>query len=204
MEDKTREERLRWFGNIKRRNIEAPIRRCEWLAAVGSRRGRGRPMKSWGEVIRWDMAQLELTEEMALDERDLRQVHLVTSQARIPVTPRSSVFLSHRDDVFKRFEISAKSLLGRSSQHSMPYSQQMSHTAYPKEDSIQTVERSFRVYNKSTLCVEEPVRATFDDNNSMDDKGIIAGDEDINQDASKTNESQQQKKSTNNNNELTK
>nr|XP_016515343.1 PREDICTED: uncharacterized protein LOC107832054 [Nicotiana tabacum] len=63
------EARLRWFGHVKRRSIEAPVRRCGRLASVGSRRGRGRHKKSWGEVIRWDMAQLELTEEMALDRR---------------------------------------------------------------------------------------------------------------------------------------
>ncbi|XP_019240349.1 PREDICTED: uncharacterized protein LOC109220340 [Nicotiana attenuata] len=69
VEDKIREARLRWFGHVKRRSIEAPVRRCERLASVGSRRGRGRPKNSWGEVIRREMAQLELTEDMALDRR---------------------------------------------------------------------------------------------------------------------------------------
>nr|XP_009593913.1 uncharacterized protein LOC104090513 isoform X1 [Nicotiana tomentosiformis] len=48
VEDKMREARLRWFGYVKRRSIEAPIRRCERLVLVGIRRGRGRPKKSWG------------------------------------------------------------------------------------------------------------------------------------------------------------
>ncbi|XP_075087869.1 uncharacterized protein LOC142169844 [Nicotiana tabacum] len=72
MEDKMWEARLRWFGHVKRTSIEAPVRRCERLASVGSMRGRGRPKKSWGEVIRWDMAQLELTENMGLNRRVLR------------------------------------------------------------------------------------------------------------------------------------
>uniref|UniRef100_A0A1U7YLA6 Uncharacterized protein LOC104250021 n=1 Tax=Nicotiana sylvestris TaxID=4096 RepID=A0A1U7YLA6_NICSY len=41
VEDKMRESRLRWFGHIKRRNIDAPVRRCERLAMESLRRGRG-------------------------------------------------------------------------------------------------------------------------------------------------------------------
>ncbi|XP_070043178.1 uncharacterized protein [Nicotiana tomentosiformis] len=69
VEDKMREARLRWFRHVKRRSIEAPVRRCEQLAAVGSMRGRDRLKKSWGEVIRRDKVQLELTEDMALYRR---------------------------------------------------------------------------------------------------------------------------------------
>ncbi|XP_070049847.1 uncharacterized protein [Nicotiana tomentosiformis] len=72
MENKKRKARLRWFGHIMKRSIEAPVRRCERLASVGIGRGRDRPKKFWGEVIRWDMAQLELTEDMALDRRVLK------------------------------------------------------------------------------------------------------------------------------------
>ncbi|XP_019265512.1 PREDICTED: uncharacterized protein LOC109243073 [Nicotiana attenuata] len=49
VDDKIREARLRWFGHVKRRSIEALVRRCERLASMGSRRGRGRLKKSWGE-----------------------------------------------------------------------------------------------------------------------------------------------------------
>ncbi|XP_070050511.1 uncharacterized protein [Nicotiana tomentosiformis] len=69
VEDKMRDARLRWFGHVKRRSIETPVRKCERLALAGSRSGRGRHRKSWGEVIKRDMAQLELTEDMALDRR---------------------------------------------------------------------------------------------------------------------------------------
>ena len=77
MNSKLLKAKLRWSGYVKRRSIDAPVRRCERLASVGSRRGRGRPKKSWGEVIRQDMAQLELTEDMALDRRVWRSKIMV-------------------------------------------------------------------------------------------------------------------------------
>ncbi|KAG5612483.1 hypothetical protein H5410_023764 [Solanum commersonii] len=36
------------------------------------RRGRGRPKKYWGEVIRQDMAQLHITEDMTLNRKEWR------------------------------------------------------------------------------------------------------------------------------------
>ncbi|XP_070005283.1 uncharacterized protein [Nicotiana sylvestris] len=68
-EDKMRESRPRWFGHIKRRSIDAPVRRCERLAMESLRRDRGRPKKYWGKVIRQDMALLQLTEDMIIDRR---------------------------------------------------------------------------------------------------------------------------------------
>ncbi|PHT99388.1 Protein translocase subunit SecA [Capsicum chinense] len=67
--DKMREAKLRWFGHVKRRCTTALARRCERLVIVGTRKGRGRPKKYWGEVIRQDMAQLRITEDMALDNK---------------------------------------------------------------------------------------------------------------------------------------
>lgn len=46
--------------------------RCESLVVVGLRRGRGRPKKNWGEVIRQDMKHLQLIEDMTLDKRAWR------------------------------------------------------------------------------------------------------------------------------------
>ncbi|WMV15452.1 hypothetical protein MTR67_008837 [Solanum verrucosum] len=70
--DKLREARLRWFGHVKRRCADAPLRRCEELVVDGTRRGRGRPKKYWGEVIRQDLAQLRITEDMTLDRKEWR------------------------------------------------------------------------------------------------------------------------------------
>ncbi|KAL3363598.1 hypothetical protein AABB24_012720 [Solanum stoloniferum] len=70
--DKLREVRLRWFGHVKRRCTDAPVRRSEGLVVEGTRRGRGRPKKYWGEVIRQDLAQLRITEDMTLDRKEWR------------------------------------------------------------------------------------------------------------------------------------
>jgi len=46
IEDRIREARLRWFNHISRRNIDAPVRRCEKIERPEYRRNRGRPKKS--------------------------------------------------------------------------------------------------------------------------------------------------------------
>ncbi|VFQ79507.1 unnamed protein product [Cuscuta campestris] len=67
MEDKLWEARLRWFGHVRRRDVDAHVRRCESITVIGGSRGRGRPRKNWKEMIRQDLGLLELTEDMALD-----------------------------------------------------------------------------------------------------------------------------------------
>ncbi|KAF3629834.1 hypothetical protein FXO37_28740 [Capsicum annuum] len=69
VEDKMREGRLRWFGRVMRRGTDAPVRRCERLALDDFRRRRGRPKKYWREVIKYDMEQLQLTEDITLDRK---------------------------------------------------------------------------------------------------------------------------------------
>ncbi|XP_070031856.1 uncharacterized protein [Nicotiana tomentosiformis] len=66
---KLRESRLRWFGHVRRRDTDAPVRRCERLTVAGLRKGRGRPRKYWGEVIRQDMLVFHLTEDMTSDRK---------------------------------------------------------------------------------------------------------------------------------------
>ncbi|XP_070013666.1 uncharacterized protein [Nicotiana sylvestris] len=69
VDDKMHEARLRWFGHARRRSLDAPVKRCELLALGGTRIGRGRPKKYWGEVIRQDMTRLQISEDMALDRK---------------------------------------------------------------------------------------------------------------------------------------
>ena len=46
LEEKLREFRLRWFGHVKRRCVNAPVRRYEKISISHYRRGRGRPKMS--------------------------------------------------------------------------------------------------------------------------------------------------------------
>ena len=55
IDDKLRESRLRWFGHVKRRSADTPVRRCERVSISEGRTGRGRPKKSLDEVIREDL-----------------------------------------------------------------------------------------------------------------------------------------------------
>lgn len=52
IEDKMLEAKLRWFGHVKRRGTNTPLRRCGRLALVDLRRGRDGPKRYCGEVIR--------------------------------------------------------------------------------------------------------------------------------------------------------
>ena len=69
IEDKMREARFCWFGHIRRRPRDAPVRRCEMMECPKYRRSRGRPKKSWSEVIRQDLKTLGLVEDMAHDRK---------------------------------------------------------------------------------------------------------------------------------------
>ncbi|KAF3645208.1 hypothetical protein FXO38_19763 [Capsicum annuum] len=88
VECKMREARLIWFGHVKRRGMDAPVRRCERLTLDGFRRGRGRPKKYWGEVIRRDNEQLQLTEDMTLDRKFMPNVIQGTNYMFASYTPQ--------------------------------------------------------------------------------------------------------------------
>ena len=69
IEDKMRETRFKWFGHVKRRNMDASMRRCEMINIPEGRKGRGQSKKSLDEVIRDDLKVVELTEDIAQDRR---------------------------------------------------------------------------------------------------------------------------------------
>jgi len=69
IEDKMRETRLRWFGHVKRRSVDTPVRSCERINTLVGKRERGRPKKSSDEVIREDLKVVGLTEDMAQYKR---------------------------------------------------------------------------------------------------------------------------------------
>ena len=69
IEDKMREIRLRWFGHVKRRSVDAPVKRCEMINIPEGKRGRGPPKKSLDEVIREDLKVVCLTEDLTQDRK---------------------------------------------------------------------------------------------------------------------------------------
>ena len=46
LKEKLRETRLRWFGHVKMRSVNAPLRRCEAIDLLQCRIRRGRPKTS--------------------------------------------------------------------------------------------------------------------------------------------------------------
>ena len=52
IEEKMRENRLLWFGHVRRRPTDEPVRRVERIKLGQAKRAQGRPKKTWMEVIR--------------------------------------------------------------------------------------------------------------------------------------------------------
>ncbi|KAL6495852.1 hypothetical protein OROGR_030415 [Orobanche gracilis] len=66
IEDKMMENRLRWFGHVRRRPVDAPVRRLESWGTINIVKGRGRPKKTWIKLIENDMRFLGIGESMIL------------------------------------------------------------------------------------------------------------------------------------------
>ncbi|CAH9091174.1 unnamed protein product [Cuscuta epithymum] len=66
IKDKMQESRLRWFGHVRRRPNDAPVRRLEGWREQTKIRGRGRPKQTGIRGIRTNMRLLGLDEIMAL------------------------------------------------------------------------------------------------------------------------------------------
>ena len=63
-----RKMRLRWFGHVKRRDVNSILRRAMELEVEG-RRPVGRRKKTWSKVVEEDMRKLNITEDMAEDRK---------------------------------------------------------------------------------------------------------------------------------------
>ncbi|KAL6577117.1 hypothetical protein OROMI_011393 [Orobanche minor] len=64
IEDKMMENRLRWFGHVRRRPVDAPVRRLESWGTNNIVKGRGRPKRTWIKLIENDMRFLGIGESM--------------------------------------------------------------------------------------------------------------------------------------------
>ncbi|XP_052193027.1 uncharacterized protein LOC127801710 [Diospyros lotus] len=67
IEEKMRETRLRWFGHVKRRPRDTHVRRVDEMEQLVKKRGRGRPKKTLGETLKFDMKCMDLNEDMTKD-----------------------------------------------------------------------------------------------------------------------------------------
>jgi len=77
-----RKSRLRWFGHVKRREQDQSIKRA-FMHVVDGASGRGRPRKTWYEVIRKDLKFVNLNEEDTGDRAKWRNaVRNVTANPR--------------------------------------------------------------------------------------------------------------------------
>ena len=74
IEEKMVKSRLRWFGHVKRRPIEAPVRRVDQVFNEPITRGRGRPRKTIGETIRKDLDLNRLHDDLVYDRAQWRRL----------------------------------------------------------------------------------------------------------------------------------
>ena len=78
----TRKARLRWFGHVYRREPEEGIKKAFSIKVEG-KTDRGRPRKTWYEVIKNDLREIRATEEDTLDRVKWRSiVRSVTANPR--------------------------------------------------------------------------------------------------------------------------
>jgi hypothetical protein len=74
IEEKMVESRLRWFGHVRRRPLEAPVRRVDQMADSPRVRGRGRPRKTIGETIKRNLELNSLHEGMVSNRVQWRRM----------------------------------------------------------------------------------------------------------------------------------
>ena len=67
--EKTREARLRWYGHLRRKDDGYIGRRMLRMELPGKRK-RGRPKRRFMDVVKEDMAEVEVTEEDTVDRNN--------------------------------------------------------------------------------------------------------------------------------------
>ena len=70
-----KQRRLRWYVHVMRMGDDRWVKKCQAIQVEGVR-GRGRPRKTWAEVIKADLKALKLTKAMTSDRDDWRDAVL--------------------------------------------------------------------------------------------------------------------------------
>ena len=71
--EKAREARLRYFGHVKRREDDEPVKKAMLMPVTG-RRSVGRQRVRWRDVLKRDMNELECREEDAMDRSRWKRI----------------------------------------------------------------------------------------------------------------------------------
>ena len=67
IEEKLIQHRLRWFGHVQWRPLEAPVRSGILKRADNVKSGRGRPKLTWDESVKRDLKEWNISKELAMD-----------------------------------------------------------------------------------------------------------------------------------------
>ena len=80
IEEKLRENRLRWFEHVYRRPADAVVKRVDRIALGRKAQGRGRPKLTLDAVVRKDLSILGLSDEAAFDRAQWKKrIHVADS-----------------------------------------------------------------------------------------------------------------------------
>ena len=71
--DCVQSRRLRWFGHVERMDDANWVKKSREITVVGQR-GRGRPRKTWAEVVRSDLAAKGIDRTLAQNRVEWRRV----------------------------------------------------------------------------------------------------------------------------------
>ena len=74
IEEKMKENCLRWLGHVRRRPADTPVRRVEHINLGQVKRVQGRPKKTWMELIRQDIEAKGLSEGILHDRSEWRKL----------------------------------------------------------------------------------------------------------------------------------
>jgi hypothetical protein len=67
IEEKLIQHRLRWFGHVQRRLLEAPVRSGVLKRANNVKSGRGRLKVTWDESVKRDLKEWNISKDLAMD-----------------------------------------------------------------------------------------------------------------------------------------